>query len=62
MKSTNDREEKIDKIFHVASGTQIRISKCFQRSKQKLHIIFLFKMAAVPRRLFFAALQLIAIA
>jgi hypothetical protein len=32
MKSTNYREEKLDRISDAASGTIFRISKCFQRS------------------------------
>jgi hypothetical protein len=32
------REEKLDRNSYAASGTIFRISKCFQRSKQKCFI------------------------
>jgi hypothetical protein len=37
-------EKKVGKKnYDAASGTTLRTSKCFQRSKQKLSIFFVFK-------------------
>jgi hypothetical protein len=38
--STNQREGLSEQKFDAAYGTIFRISKCFQRSKQKLYIYF----------------------
>jgi hypothetical protein len=35
---------KLEQIFDAAFGTTFRISKCFQRSKQKLHTDFSLKL------------------
>jgi hypothetical protein len=37
---TNESEGKPEQKFDAAYGTILRISKCFQRSKQKLYIYF----------------------
>jgi hypothetical protein len=37
-KSTNESKEKPEQKFDAAYGTVFRISKYFQRRKQKLHI------------------------
>ncbi len=37
------RQGKPEQTFDVAFGTIFRIKKCFQRSKQKVNIHFLFK-------------------
>jgi hypothetical protein len=39
-KSTNDSKRKLKQKFDAAYGTIFRISECFQRSKQQLHINF----------------------
>jgi hypothetical protein len=39
-KLTNESKRKPEQKFDAAFGTTFRISKCFQRSKQKLHIDF----------------------
>ncbi len=39
-KSTNESKGKLEQKFDAAYGTIFRISKCFQRSNQKLHINF----------------------
>ncbi len=39
-KSTNKSKEKPEQKFDAAFGTIIRINKCFQRNKYKLHINF----------------------
>jgi hypothetical protein len=36
MRAKESQKQKFDAAF----GTILRISKCFQKSKQKLHIIF----------------------
>jgi hypothetical protein len=39
-KLTNENKGKHEQKFDAAFGTTFRISMCFQRSKQKLHIDF----------------------
>jgi hypothetical protein len=39
-KSTNESKGKLEQKFDAAYGTIFRISKCFQRSNEKLHINF----------------------
>jgi hypothetical protein len=39
-KSTKESEGKPEQNFDAAFGTIFRINKCFQRSKEKLHINF----------------------
>jgi hypothetical protein len=39
-KSTSESERKHKQKFDAAFGTIFRIMKCFQKSKQKLHICF----------------------
>jgi hypothetical protein len=39
-KSTNERKGKPEQKFDAAFGTNFRISKCLQRSKQKLQFNF----------------------
>jgi hypothetical protein len=39
-KLTNESKGKPGQKFYAAFGTIFRINKCFQRSKQKLHINF----------------------
>jgi hypothetical protein len=39
-KSTNENEGKPEQKFDAAFGTNFRINKCFQISKQKLHNTF----------------------
>jgi hypothetical protein len=39
-KITNESKGKPEQKFDAAYGTIFRINKCFQRSKQKLHINF----------------------
>jgi hypothetical protein len=38
IKLTNERKGKPEQEFDAALGTIFRINKCFQRSRQKLHI------------------------
>jgi hypothetical protein len=38
-KLTEEREGKLEQEFEVAVGTLFRISKDFQRSKQKLYLV-----------------------
>jgi hypothetical protein len=38
--STSESEGKPEHKFNTANGTIFRISKCFQRSKQKLELHF----------------------
>jgi hypothetical protein len=38
-KSTDEREGQLEQKFDVAFGTNFRISKDFQRSKQKLYLV-----------------------
>jgi hypothetical protein len=44
-KLTNESKEKPEQKFDAAFGTIFRISKCFQRSKQKLHIDFSLELS-----------------
>jgi hypothetical protein len=39
-KSTNSREEKLDRNSEAVSGTIVKNSKCFQRTKQKLLFLY----------------------
>jgi hypothetical protein len=39
-KFTNESKGQPKQKFNAAFGTTFRISKCFQRSKQKLHVDF----------------------
>jgi hypothetical protein len=45
-KSPNESEEKSEQKFDAALGTFFTISKCFQRSKQKLKYYFLLNKAS----------------
>jgi hypothetical protein len=42
---TNESKGKPEQKFDAAFGTTLRISKYFQRSKQKLHIDFSLKLS-----------------
>ncbi len=44
-KSTNGSKGKPEQKFDAAVGILFRISKCFQRSKQRLHINFSLEQA-----------------
>jgi hypothetical protein len=44
-KLTNESKGKPEQKFDTAFGTTFRISKCFQRSKQKLHIDFSLELS-----------------
>jgi hypothetical protein len=44
-KFTNESKGKPEQKFDAAFGTTFRISKCFQRIKQKLHIDFSLKLS-----------------
>jgi hypothetical protein len=44
-KSTNESKGKPEQKFDAAVGIIFKISKCFQRSKQKLHINFSLEQA-----------------
>jgi hypothetical protein len=43
-KLNNESKEKPEEKFDAAFGTIFRIRKCFQRSKQKLHIDFTLEL------------------
>jgi hypothetical protein len=42
---TNERKGKPKQKFDAAFGTNFRIIKCFQRSKQKLHVDFSLELS-----------------
>ncbi len=44
-KSTNGSQGKPEQKFDAAAGIILKISKCFQRSKQKLHINFSLELS-----------------
>jgi hypothetical protein len=44
-KLTNESKGKPEQKLSAAFGTTFKISKCFQRSKQKLHIAFSLELS-----------------
>ncbi len=56
-KSTNESKGKLEQKFHAAYGTIFRISKCFHRSNQKLHINFSLELGRLKNYKPFAHVQ-----
>jgi hypothetical protein len=48
---TNESKGKPEQNFDAAFGTTFRISKCFQRSKQKLDTVLIFSRSKQAKNL-----------